>query len=145
VKWASWTLLWGLGLAAFATQPAAGQFVDAFADSSLAGWTHQTGDGDVSMTVAAEDEGAQMVVDATADRHTIWGALKTRDVLPTIDLTRLQEPGAELRVTARVRSSHAGRCRRSPRVQERAPSPVLRSRLLPAARRGYFRRRSANG
>lgn len=98
-------LLWGL----VAARPAAGQFVETFEDSSLAGWTHQTGDGEVSMTVTAGEGMGELVVDATEDRHNIWWAFLARDVSSSIDLARLNEPGNELRVTARVRPSHAPR------------------------------------
>jgi hypothetical protein len=50
-----------------------------------------------------------MDVDATADRYNVWWTLIKRDISDSIDLAKLKDPAYELRIEARVRTSHAPR------------------------------------
>jgi hypothetical protein len=50
-----------------------------------------------------------VVVDATRDQRGIWWALIKRRVSGSLDLALLERPGYELRIEARVRTSHAPR------------------------------------
>lgn len=73
------------------------------------GWTFHTGDGNAVMDLTASDGVASIAVDATHDRRGIWWAFIRREITPHIDLAALARPGTELRVEARVRTSHAPR------------------------------------
>lgn len=73
------------------------------------GWAFFTGDGNATMTFTAAKGVATIRVDARRDRRNIWWALIKRDVSPSIDVARLAAPGTELRIEARVRTSHAPR------------------------------------
>jgi hypothetical protein len=73
------------------------------------GWTYRTGDGQAAMTFTSAAGVATVAVDATTDRRGIWWAFIRREITPAIDLARLAQPGTELRVEARVRSSHGPR------------------------------------
>ena len=85
------------------------QFIDHFEDEVLHGWTHNTGDGAATMEMIPHDGYVSVVVDATQDRDNIWWALIKRDVSAAIDLQRLNEPQHEIRIEARIRTSHAPR------------------------------------
>jgi hypothetical protein len=62
------------------------------------------------MDLVATGEGhASIVVDARDDRRNVWWALIKHRVSQAIDVERLAQPGWELRVEARVRTSHAPR------------------------------------
>lgn len=97
--------------------PARGQFLETFDapalqldPSGVDGWAFFTGDGEATMDLVGTGEGhASIVVDATADRRNVWWALIKHRVSQAIDVERLAEPGWELRVEARVRTSHAPR------------------------------------
>lgn len=97
--------------------PARGQFLESFDEPALRldpsgvdGWAFFSGDGEAVMDLVATGDGhASILVDATADRRNVWWALIKRRVSGDIDVARLAEPGWELRITARVRSSHAPR------------------------------------
>jgi hypothetical protein len=65
--------------------------------SGRAGWRFRTGEGEATM------------VDATADRRNVWWALIQREVREGVDLALLAKPGWEVRIEARIRSSHAPR------------------------------------
>lgn len=71
-------------------------------------WSHMTGDGEAEMTFLQQDGFAQIHVDATKDTRNIWWAVIRRE-LPEVDIEKLMEPGMELRVEARISSSHAPR------------------------------------
>ena len=93
------------------------QFLEGFDDrqlrmdpSGVEGWSYFAGDGEVAMEFASTGEGfASITVDATHDRHNVWWALIKRKVSDDLDLQRLNQPGWELRVEARIRTSHAPR------------------------------------
>jgi hypothetical protein len=62
------------------------------------------------MDLVATGEGwASILVDARRDRRNVWWALIKHRVSQTVDVERLAEPGWELRVEARIRTSHAPR------------------------------------
>jgi hypothetical protein len=97
--------------------PARGQFLETFDEPGLRldptgvdGWAFFSGDGEATMDLVPTSDGyASIVVDATRDRRNVWWALIKHRVSQGIDVARLAEPGWELRVTARVRTSHAPR------------------------------------
>jgi hypothetical protein len=96
---------------------ASAQFLETFDGPSLPvdpegieGWSFFTGDGQATMDLRQGGEGyASIVVDATRDQRGIWWALVKHKVSDRMDLGLLARPGYELRVTARIRSSHAPR------------------------------------
>jgi hypothetical protein len=78
--------------------------------SGVEGWSFFTGDGEASMDFGSTGEGhASILVDATHDRRNIWWALIKHKVSEGMDLAQLARPGWELRVEARIRTSHAPR------------------------------------
>lgn len=93
------------------------QFLETFDEPELrvdpagiAGWSFFSGDGHTTMDFVATGRGyASIRVDATRDRRNVWWALIKHEVSRGMDLERLGRPGWELRVEARVRSSHAPR------------------------------------
>lgn len=89
--------------------PVTAQFVDRFDSGDLPGWTWFTGDGEALMDFVAGDTTASIRVDASADHRNTWWALVKRDVTASLDLSRLASQGAELRIQARIRVSHAPR------------------------------------
>jgi hypothetical protein len=106
-----------LAVALAAAGPAPAQFLDSFdgpaivADpEGLDGWSFFTGDGEATMDLVPGEGGhASVIVDATRDRRGIWWALIKRRVSEPLDLSLLARPGNELRIQARVRTSHAPR------------------------------------
>jgi hypothetical protein len=105
-------LIFSLGM----TGPVSAQFIDNFNGPSLPldksgvnGWAFFTGDGAATMDLRAGKGYASVLVDATQDQRGIWWALIKRRVSPSLNLSRLSRPGFELRIEARVRSSHAPR------------------------------------
>jgi hypothetical protein len=95
---------------------ASAQFRDDFDGPSIRldpsaknGWAFFTGDGSAVMDFRQGEGFASILVDATKDRRNIWWALIKRDVSASLDLSRLAEPGYELRIEARIRVSHAPR------------------------------------
>ena len=93
------------------------QFLETFDDPELRvdpsgaeGWSFFTGDGEATIDFRASGKGyASILVDATRDRRNIWWALVKHRVSEGMGLEQLARPGWELRVEARVRSSHAPR------------------------------------
>ncbi len=78
--------------------------------SGVDGWAFFSGDGDAVIDLVATGEGhASIVVDATGDRRNVWWALIKHRVSEGMDLERLSRDGWELRVEARIRTSHAPR------------------------------------
>ncbi|MEX0322367.1 MAG: hypothetical protein AB3N63_09430 [Puniceicoccaceae bacterium] len=72
------------------------------------GWSSMTGDGEATISFEQKDGFASVEVDASQDRLNIWWAVVRRPVTG-LDIDKLMQPGKELRVTARIRSSHAPR------------------------------------
>lgn len=98
-----------MALVVLACGHASAQFTDDFNHPALDGWVFFTGDGGATMDFRPEAGLGTIRVDATGDQRNIWWALIKRDVSASLDLRRLSRPGYELRVQARVRSSHAPR------------------------------------
>lgn len=73
------------------------------------GWAFFTGDGAAVMDFSQGEGFASIAVDATADERNVWWALIRREATGGLDLKQLNRPGYELRIEARVRSSHAPR------------------------------------
>lgn len=94
-----------------------GQFLETFDDqdlrvdpSGVEGWSFFSGDGAATIDFRSTGKGhASILVDATRDRRNIWWALIQHQVSEGMDLERLARPGWEVRVEARIRSSHAPR------------------------------------
>jgi hypothetical protein len=104
---AVWTILCG---------PASAQFRDDFNGPTLLldptgakAWGFLAGEGLAVMSFVQGDGFATISVDATKDKRNVWWAFIIRDVSGSLDLARLKEPGWELRIEARIRTSHAPR------------------------------------
>jgi len=102
--------------AAALVPPAAAQFRDDFDGPSLPidpagakGWGFLAGEGRAVMDFVRGDGFATITVDATRDKRNVWWAFIKRDVSGSLDLARLKEPGWELRIEVRIRTSHAPR------------------------------------
>lgn len=102
--------------AAALVPPAAAQFRDDFDGPSLPldpagakGWGFLAGEGRAVMDFVPGPGFATITVDATADERNVWWAFIKRDVSGALDLVRLKEPGWELRIEVRIRTSHAPR------------------------------------
>ena len=104
---------WGIALllSMLVYRPATAQFLDEFDGPALSEeWTFLTGDGEATMDFRQGGDGyASVFVDATQDRHNIWWALIKHEVTDGLNLRQLSRPGYELRIEARIRSSHAPR------------------------------------
>ena len=87
------------------------QFLDDFCMNTqgISNWTWYTGDGSATMDFQQGKGFASIAVDATGDQRNIWWALIRREVTAGLDLDLLTRPGYELRVEAKIRSSHAPR------------------------------------
>jgi hypothetical protein len=87
------------------------QFLDDFSDDTqiVSNWSWYTGDGSATMDLQPGNGFASVIVDATGDQRNIWWALIRREVTSGINLYMLNQPGYELRVEAKIRSSHAPR------------------------------------
>lgn len=92
--------------------PATGfaQFVDHFDQPTLdPAWFTMVGDGTPTVQFVPKSGYATIVADGTTDPYNVWWTLIKRDVSTVLDLAKLQDPAYELRVEARVRTSHAPR------------------------------------
>ncbi|MFW5973465.1 MAG: hypothetical protein ACOCTG_05675, partial [Bacteroidota bacterium] len=87
---------------------ASGQFVDHF-ESDVDGWTYRSGNGNAEIDFVPRENFASIQVDATQDRRNIWWAIIRRELSDELDLERASRPGHEIRIEARIRSSHAPR------------------------------------
>lgn len=85
------------------------QFLDPFDGEKVAGWFVLTGDGNAIASFKPNDGYATLVADGTRDNYGVWWTLIKRDIAGALDLEKLRDPAYELRVEARVRSSHAPR------------------------------------
>jgi len=102
--------------AAFSTLAHA-QFVDNFDGPTVAldpegnhGWLFLAGDGSATMDLRQGGPGyASVFVDATTDKRGIWWTLIERKLNGKLDLSLLKTPSYEVRIEARVKSSHAPR------------------------------------
>ena len=106
-------LLTAFGFTSFAHA----QFVENFDGPTVAldpegnhGWLFLAGDGTATMDLRQGGAGyASVLVDGTTDKRGIWWALIERKLGGKLDLSLLKKPGYEVRIEARVRSSHAPR------------------------------------
>jgi hypothetical protein len=96
--------------------PLAAQFRDDFDGPVLrkdpagaAGWGFLAGEGSAVMDFVQGAGFATITVDATKDRRNVWWAFVKRQVSAALDLARLEKPGFELRIEARIRTDHAPR------------------------------------
>jgi len=89
--------------------PLHGQFLETFEDEPSVEWRTTTGDGDAVSELNFYDGYAGFTVDATIDERNIWWAIIQATVSENLDLRQLTDPDYELRIKARVRSSHAPR------------------------------------
>ena len=85
------------------------QFLDQFDGPETDGWFTMAGDGFATCKLVANNGHATLVIDGTTDPYGVWWTLIKRDVAASLDLAKLADPDYELRVEARVRSSHAPR------------------------------------
>lgn len=86
-----------------------GQFLEEFDGEPASEWVTFTGDGQAVSSFEWHDGHARFIVDATDDRQNVWWAIMRTHITGILDLDKLSEPGQELRMEARVRSSHAPR------------------------------------
>ncbi len=111
--WKTWLLVLILGV--MAAGHASAQFLDDFSGplkkdpTAATGWAFFTGEGKAAMDFRQADGYASILVDATKDKRNVWWALIKRRVSDALDLSRLKEPGYELRIAARIRVSDAPR------------------------------------
>jgi len=85
------------------------QFLDSFDKEKIEGWFYFTGDGAATMNFVQMNGYAQILVDATKDKHNVWWAIIKRDVTSFLDLNKLRDTAFQLRVEAKVRVSEAPR------------------------------------
>ncbi|MCF3649894.1 hypothetical protein [Synoicihabitans lomoniglobus] len=85
------------------------QFRDDFDGSEIEGWFPVAGDGTATLEMQPNDGFVRLHVDATPDEYGVWWSFIKRDISAELDLKKLADPAYELRVEARVRSSHAPR------------------------------------
>lgn len=102
-------LIYTAALAVFFVSAVHGQFLERFEDEPVSEWITITGDGDAVSSLEWHSEFARFVVDATNDRQNVWWAIMRTNSIDVLDQNKLAEPGYELRMEARVRSSHAPR------------------------------------
>lgn len=75
----------------------------------IRGWSFFSGEGNAAMDFRQGDGYASIFIDATKDRRNVWWALIKHRVSDGMNLAPLRDPRYELRIEARVRSSHAPR------------------------------------
>ncbi|MDZ7717592.1 MAG: hypothetical protein U5K72_02080 [Balneolaceae bacterium] len=85
------------------------QFLETFDGEPKSEWVTFTGDGEAVSSLEWHDGFARFVVDATNDKHNIWWAIMRTLSADISDYEELAKPGYELKMEARVRSSHAPR------------------------------------
>jgi hypothetical protein len=114
IRWKQALITLIAGLAIWGS--ASAQFLDDFNGTAipedprgLNGWAFFTGEGKATMELRQMNGYASILVDASRDRRNVWWALIKHKVSGEMDLGRLQEPGFELRIEARIRVSHAPR------------------------------------
>ena len=102
-------------LACFFMIDANGQFIENFESTipeagktTPKGWGYATGDGQATMEFIQSNGYASILVDASKDKQNIWWALIKIQV-PGLNIEQLIKPEYELRVEARIRTSHAPR------------------------------------
>ena len=72
-------------------------------------WRTVNGDGHVISSLKWNEGTGSIIVNATSDQWNIWWAIMQTTITDALDLEQLAQPGYELRVETRIRSSHAPR------------------------------------
>ena len=85
------------------------QFLEAFEEPLKTEWITFTGDGQAESHLEVHDGYLKFTVDATQDRQNVWWAIMQNSSIDELDLEKASHPEYELRIEARVRSSHAPR------------------------------------
>ena len=85
------------------------QFLETFGEPLKTEWITFTGDGQAESTLELMDGYMKFIVDATQDRQNVWWAIMQTSSIDVLDLEKTSHPEYELRIEARVRSSHAPR------------------------------------
>jgi len=85
------------------------QFLETFDDPLETEWITFTGDGQAESSLELMDGFMRFTVDATNDRQNVWWAIMQTSSTGILDLEQASDPEYELRMEARVRSSHAPR------------------------------------
>lgn len=92
-----------------------GQFIENFEEpipeegsKTPKDWGYATGDGQATMEFVQSEGYASIIVDASKDKGNIWWAL-VRIQVPDLNIDQLIKPEYELRVEAKIRTSHAPR------------------------------------
>ncbi len=85
------------------------QFHYSFDEPTLDGWRFFSGDGEAAVNFIPGNGYASIIVDATRDKRNIWWAVIQRTVSDELDLSKLSLRNHELRIEARIRTSHAPR------------------------------------
>lgn len=93
----------------FLTSITSAQFVELFEGDPASGWQTRTGDGGAKSEIHFRDGYGRIIVDGTGDDRNVWWAIMETTVSGDLDLELLARSGYELRVEARIRSSHAPR------------------------------------
>jgi len=85
------------------------QFLETFDIPLETEWITFTGDGQAESTLELMDSFMRFTVDATNDRQNVWWAIMQTSSTGMLNLEKASNPEYELRIEARVRSSHAPR------------------------------------
>jgi hypothetical protein len=93
----------------FLTLTSQAQFVEDFDGIPASHWITFTGDGYAESSLEWFDGYARFTVDATNDWRNVWWAIMQTSSIDTLDLSPLAVNGYELRMEARVKTSHAPR------------------------------------
>lgn len=93
----------------FITPTLQAQFVEEFDGPPAGNWITFTGDGFAESFLEWFDGHARFIVDATNDRQNVWWAIMQTSSTDTLDLGPLANNRYELRMEARVKTSHAPR------------------------------------
>ena len=93
----------------FLTLTSQAQFIEEFEGSPTGDWITFTGDGYAESSLDWQDGRARFTVDATNDRQNVWWAIMQTSSTDTLDVELLSQPGYELRMEARLKTSHAPR------------------------------------
>ena len=84
-------------------------FFDGFDGEGLDAWRCFAGDGQAIISLEPNAGFATVRVDATADGRNVWWAVINRTISAQVEMDRLAQAGWELRMEARIRTSHAPR------------------------------------
>lgn len=111
IKQVSRIMLLGL-LTVVLDSPLVASFNDPFSSDDtlhINAWRAFSGDGNATIAIQQGDGFLEVEVDATEDIYNVWWAIINRSVTDHLDLEQLAKPGYELRMEAKIRSSHAPR------------------------------------